>query len=172
MSREELFHARGRTARQVDQSPKTTAARRTLQVQNGLLFEQGRPDLWSERTAAEPGQKRTQMNVSGSGPLTIGPFAEATHQLPSVKPTNSVSGDAKMKITFADPNGSGYLIAQVSPNKTASECIQALVSGGLLGPARYQLAANGKTMWPDQTLEDAGVTEGDTVAIQKMEEGA
>ena len=86
--------------------------------------------------------------------------------------SNAGSGEGKMKVTFTDPMTSGCLIAQVSPTKTASECIQALKSNGLLGPGDYHLVVDEKAVPPNQTLGEAGVHEGGTVAIHRMEQGA
>ena len=77
-----------------------------------------------------------------------------------------------MKITFTDPMTSGCLVAEVSPSKTASDCIQTMKQQNFMVVGTYMLTANGKVMLPDQTFADAGVTEGGTVAIQKMEQGA
>jgi hypothetical protein len=59
------------------------------------------------------------------------------------------AGDIKMKVNFTDPLTSGYLVAEVSPAKTASECVEALISNGCLGPGSYVLVANNKTLLPD-----------------------
>ena len=77
-----------------------------------------------------------------------------------------------MSVTFTDPLTSDSLIAQVSPTKTASECIQALMGNGFLGAGSYHLVVNGKTLLPNQTLGDAGIAEGGTIAIHKIEQGA
>jgi len=77
-----------------------------------------------------------------------------------------------MSVTFIHPLTSDSLIAQVSPTKTASECIQAMMGNGFLGAGSYHLVVNGKTLLPDQTLGEAGIAEGGTVTVHKIEQGA
>jgi hypothetical protein len=77
-----------------------------------------------------------------------------------------------MRVTFTDPLTSACLEADVTADKTAAQCINALTSSGHLGPGEYQLVANGITMSPGQSLGEAGVVDGSTVAILKKETGA
>ena len=77
-----------------------------------------------------------------------------------------------MSVTFTHPLTSDCVVAEVSPTRTASECIQALLGNGFLGAGSYHLVVNGKTMLPNQTLGNAGIAEGDTIPIHKIEQGA
>jgi hypothetical protein len=86
--------------------------------------------------------------------------------------SNAVSGERDMQVTFTDPMTSDCLVANVSPAKTASGCIEALKSKQLLPAGDYHLAVNGRTLLPNQTLGEAGVRDGATVAIHRTEQGA
>ena len=77
-----------------------------------------------------------------------------------------------MKVTFTDPTTSSCFVAEVPPTITASECVQALKQEGHLGKHDYVLVVNGTTMSPGQTLGAAGVVDGDTAAILKLDRGA
>jgi len=77
-----------------------------------------------------------------------------------------------MRVLFTDPVTSNCLEADVAASKTAAECIDALVNHGHLGNGEYCLVANGNTVLPNQSLGEAGVVDGSTVAIHKMETGA
>ena len=47
-------------------------------------------------------------------------------------------GVRRMKVIFTDPSTSDCLEVNVSPDKTAAQCIEALKSNGHLGPGSYQ----------------------------------
>ena len=136
------------------------------------LLEQGRRGLVPGGKTFLPTRSPLPADFTGNGALTVPSRDHETPSAITVPLSHSFTGDTKMKITFTDPMTSGCLVAEVSPSKTASDCIQTMKQQNFLGVGTYMLTANGKVMLPDQTFADAGVTEGGTVAIQKMEQGA
>jgi hypothetical protein len=157
---------------QTDEVPKVIVMERDQQSQHEDYMEQGQNELLTNGIPSYPLQTQTTANAASSNPLVV-PSNDRTKLLvPTPQPSNLIAGDKRMKVKFTDPMSSGCADVQVSPTKTASECIQALKDNGFLGQGSYHLIVNGKTMLPDQILRDSGIAEGGTVVTQKMEEGA
>jgi hypothetical protein len=77
-----------------------------------------------------------------------------------------------MRVIFTHPNTSDYLEAEVDGDKTAAECLQAMIDHGMLERADHRLVVNGRTMTPDESLNAAGVVDGSTVGIVTIQTGA
>jgi hypothetical protein len=157
---------------QTDEGKKVIVMERDQQCQHEDYMEQGQNELLANGMNPFPLQTQTTANAASSNPLVVSSNDRSELLVPTPQPSNLIAGDKRMDITFTDPMSSGCAEVQVSPTKTASECIQALKDSEFLGQGSYHLIVNGKTMLPDQMLRDTGIAEGGTVVTQKMEEGA
>jgi hypothetical protein len=85
------------------------------------------------------------------------------------KPTKEIS------VTFVHPRSSDTFIAELTPNITAAQIIKNLISEGFIETptktAGYSLLPKDskKALAPSDTLEKAGVRDGDTVEIQETD---
>lgn len=77
-----------------------------------------------------------------------------------------------MKVMFTHPTTSKYLEAEVPATMTAEQCVTELLNSTFLDRGDYQLVANQCTMSPGQSLGAAGVVDGSTVVIHRLERGA
>lgn len=157
---------------QKNSEPEVMVMERIHPLQNGDFLNNGLNELLADGRTLVPLQTFIPTTTTSSNAVAIRSQENTKQFVPTTNHIIPITGDLKMKVTFTDPMTSGCMVVQVAPTKTATECIQALKSNGLLGLGNFNLVANGKVLSPDQSLADGGVTEGGTVAIQKNETGA
>lgn len=83
-----------------------------------------------------------------------------------------------MNVVFLHPRDSRTYSAEVAPDTTGEKCLQGLIEGNFLEPApddrpySMQVSRTQQQLRDEMTVAQAGVQEGDSIAVLQREHGA